>query len=131
MIIYICDKISAADGTPRRNAIIAMPPMLPVLTGDPKKRDELAEKIKSCERELEWSNDGYIIEIDSAGVSLRRDLPYTRDGGVSGFSRSLLVAVVYMEIHGGHRKGRDRDGSSQRRVRACYARDCGKSFTPH
>ena len=69
--------------------------MLPVLTGDPKKRDELAEKIKSCERELEWSNDGYIIEIDSAGVSSDEICP-VRETVVFLASRDLSLLRSYI-----------------------------------
>ena len=95
----------AADGTPRRNAIIAMPPMVPVLTGDPKKRDELAEKIKSCEPELEWSNDGYIIEIDSAGVSLDEICPVRETVAFLAFRDfSLLRSYIWKFIEATERE---------------------------
>ena len=53
-----------ADGTPRRDAIIAMPL---VLTKDLNKRDELAEKITSCEP-ISWEaleSEGYMVRIDA------------------------------------------------------------------
>jgi hypothetical protein len=69
--------------------------MLPVLTGDPKKRDELAEKIKSCE--LEWLNetDSYIVQIDSAGVSLAEICP-VRETVAFLASRDLSLLRSYI-----------------------------------
>lgn len=82
--------------------------MVPVLTGDPKKRDELDEKIKSCEREPEWSNDGYIIEIDSAGVSLDEICPVRETVAFLAFRDfSLLRSYIWKFMDATDTEGRE------------------------